>query len=183
MIVIMAGLPGTGKSTLARAMAQAGGGIVLDKDVIRSVLFPADYVEYSNEQDDFCQTVMLETAEYLIERHPGLRIFVDGRTFSRKYQIDGVIEAARRLNAECRIIECVCAEETARRRLDASRLSHPARNRSFELYRSLRAQCEPIAVPKLVVDTDAPLEECAAEAGAYLGPLPYGHGSESISGP
>ena len=168
MIVVMAGLPGTGKSTLAGALAQVGGGIVLDKDVIRSVLFPADYVEYSNEQDDFCQTLMLETAAYLIRRHPGLRIFVDGRTFSRKYQIDGVIEAAGRLNAAWRIIECVCSEESARLRLEDTRLSHPARNRSFELYRSLRAQFEPITVPKLVVDTDAPLEECVAAAGAYL---------------
>ncbi len=168
MIVVMAGLPGTGKSTLARALAQVGGGIVLDKDVIRSVLFPPDYVEYSNEQDDFCQTLMLDTAAYLIKRHPGLRIYLDGRTFSRKYQIDGVIEAARRLNAEWRIIECVCAEETARQRLDATSLTHPARNRTFELYRSLRAQFEPIMAPKLVVDTDAPLEVCVSEAAAYL---------------
>jgi adenylylsulfate kinase len=168
MIVIMAGLPGTGKSTLARALAHAGGGIVLDKDMIRSVLFPADYVEYSDEQDDFCQTLMLETAAYLIQRCPGLRIFVDGRTFSRKYQIDRVIEAAGGLNEEWRIIECVCAEETARQRLEDTRLSHPARNRSFELYRSIRAQFEPIAAPKLVVDTDAPLEECVAAGGAYL---------------
>jgi len=168
MIVIMAGLPGTGKSTLARALAQAGGGVVLDKDVIRSILFPPDYVEYSNEQDDFCQTLMLETAEYLIKRHPGLRIFLDGRTFSRKYQIDRIIEAADRLNSDCRIIECLCAEESARQRLDATGLTHPARNRSFELYLSIRAQFEPITRPKLVVDTDHPLEESVEEAGAYL---------------
>jgi len=168
MIVIMAGLPGTGKSTLARALVNAGGGMVVDKDVIRSVLFPPQYVEYSNDQDDFCQKLMLETAEYLIKRHPGLRIFLDGRTFSRKYQIDCVIEAARGLNSEWRVIECVCAEETARQRLDAARLSHPARNRSFELYRSLRARFETIVVPKLVVDTDASLEECVVEAAAYL---------------
>jgi predicted kinase len=168
MIVIMAGLPGTGKSTLARALAQAGGGTVLDKDVIRSVLFAPYYVEYSNEQDDFCQSLMLATATYLTKRHPGLRIFVDGRTFSRKYQIDGVIEAAAKLNTEWRIIECVCAEESARRRLDASRLSHPAQNRSFELYQKIRAQFEPITYPKLVVDTDQPLEECLVKAREYL---------------
>jgi predicted kinase len=168
VIVVMAGLPGTGKSTLARALAHAGGGIVLDKDVIRSVLFPPDYVEYSNEQDDFCQSLMLETAEYLVERHPGLRIFLDGRTFSRKYQIDRVVEVARRLNSEWRILQCVCAEESARQRLDASRLTHPARNRSFELHQRIRAQFEPIACPKLVVDTDAPLEECVEKAKAYL---------------
>lgn len=168
MLVIMAGLPGTGKSTLARALADAGGGIVLDKDVIRSVLFPPDYVEYSNEQDDFCQTLMLETAEYLVKRHPDLRIFVDGRTFSRKYQVDTVIAAAGKLSAEWRIIECVCAEKSARHRLDASRLSHPARNRSFDLYQRIRAQFEPIMYPKLVVDTERPLKDCVAEAGVYL---------------
>jgi adenylylsulfate kinase len=168
VIVAMAGLPGTGKSTLARALADTAGGVVLDKDVIRSVLFSEGYVEYSNEQDDFCQSLMLETAEYLIRRHSGLRIFLDGRTFSRNYQIDRVIEASRRLNTEWRVIECVCDEETARRRLEASRQSHPARNRSYELYRSLRAQFEPIGVPKLVVNTDSPLEECVAVARAYL---------------
>ena len=168
MIVAMAGLPGTGKSTLARALAHAGSGIVLDKDVIRCVLFPPEYVEYSNEQDDFCQRLMLETAEYLLKRHPGLLIFLDGRTFSRTYQLDGVIEAAGRLNSEWRIIECVCAEESARQRLEASRDSHPARNRSFELYRSIRAQFQAIEVPKLVINTDQRLEVCVAEAGAYL---------------
>jgi len=168
MIVAMAGLPGTGKSTLARALTETRGGIVLDKDVIRSVLFPGGYVEYSNEQDDFCQSLMLETAKYLIQRHPGLRIFLDGRTFSRNYQIDGVIEAACRLNTEWRVIVCVCGEETARRRLEADRESHPARNRSYELYRSLRAQFEPIAVSKLVVNTEEPLEACVRAARAYL---------------
>jgi hypothetical protein len=29
-------------------------------------------------------------------------------------------------------------------------------------------QFEPIMYPKLVVDTDRPLEECVAEAGKYL---------------
>lgn len=166
MMVAMAGLPGTGKSTLARALADSG--VVLDKDVIRSLLFPPGYVEYSNEQDDFCQTLMLETAEYLTRRHPELWIFLDGRTFSRNYQLDRVIETARRLDTEWRIIECVCAEETARLRLEASRFSHPARNRTYELYQSLRAQFEPITVPKLVVNTDAPLEECVTAARGYL---------------
>ena len=168
MIVAMAGLPGTGKSTLARALADAGGGVVLDKDVIRSVLFPEGYVEYSNEQDDFCQSLMLETAAYLIERHSGLRIFLDGRTFSRNYQVDRVIETARRLKTEWRVIECVCDEETARGRLEASAQSHPARNRSYELYRRLRAEFEPITIPKLVVDTDLPLEECVAAVRVYI---------------
>ncbi len=170
MIVAMAGLPGTGKSTLAQALADSGMGVVLDKDVIRSVLFPPAYVEYSNEQDDFCQYLMLETAKYLIKPHPSLRVLLDGRTLSRRYQIDKIIETARGLNTPWRIIEVVCSEETARHRLEEqeSRLSHPARNRSYELYKRIQAQFEPIKIPKLVVNTDDPLERCIAAARAYV---------------
>src|SRR5258708_1848329 len=66
MIVIMAGLPGTGKSTLARALSQCLPAAVLDKDSIRASLFQPAYVEYSRLQDDFCQEIMLQTAGYLL---------------------------------------------------------------------------------------------------------------------
>jgi predicted kinase len=54
MLIAMAGLPGTGKSTLAHHLADACASIVLDKDSIRAALFPIDQVEYSTRQDDFC---------------------------------------------------------------------------------------------------------------------------------
>jgi len=168
MIILMAGLPGTGKSTLARVSAAQSEGVVLDKDEIRSVLFAPRFVEYSAEQDDFCQSVMFETVGYLLGRHPELRIFIDGRTFSRAYQFQNALAAARRLSTPVRVIECICAEETARERLEAAQDTHLAKNRTYELYRRLKAEFEPIPEPKLVIDTDAGLEECAAVAGAYV---------------
>ena len=41
MLVAMAGLPGTGKSTLAASLAESLGGVVLSKDVVRTAPLPA----------------------------------------------------------------------------------------------------------------------------------------------
>jgi predicted kinase len=161
MIVVMAGLPGTGKSTLARALAKDLAGLVLNKDALRAGLFPARFVEYSREQDDFVQELMQQTAEYLLTRRPELAVFFDGRTFSRSYQIEKVIELAERLGTPWRIIECVCDEKVARKRIERTR-KHPAKNRTFALYRKIRDEFEEIVYPKLVVDTEVAVRVEAA---------------------
>ena len=174
MIVIMAGLPGTGKSVLCRALAKQVGGVVLDKDIIRAALFPPERIEYSAAQDDFCQSLMLQAAGYLLARDPHAVIFLDGRTFSRRYQIEAVIESAQKLGSTFRTIECTCSEETARRRLqhDQAAGHHPAANRSFDLYQRLKSKFEPIADPKLIVNTDQPLDECVAHASEFISGQP-----------
>ena len=170
MIVLMAGLPGTGKSTLARALAQRLPGAVLDKDPIRAALFQPPYVEYSPAQDDFCQEIMLQTAAYLLAKDAGLHVLLDGRTFSRRYQRERVIEFCLRAGTALATLECVCAEQTALRRLAEAlaQHTHPAANRTPELYRRLREAWEPIDSPKLVIDTDANLDSCVDRALRYL---------------
>jgi len=165
MIVLMAGLPGTGKSTLARELARRTQGALLSKDEIRAALFAPEDIEYSVKQDDFVMEVMLEAARFLLQTTPTRKIFLDGRTFSRSYQIDRVLALARELAQPWTIIECTCSDETARRRLDLEPdSSHPAHNRTFALYLEMKARCEPIAYPKTMICTDQPLEQCVAQA-------------------
>jgi predicted kinase len=165
MIILMAGLPGTGKTTLVRKLARRTEGALLSKDEIRAALFAPKDIEYSVKQDDFVMEIMLEAARYLLQRAPARRVFLDGRTFSRRYQIDRVFEFARELAQPWKIIECVCSDESARRRLDVERDSlHPARNRSFTLYLEVKARFEPIIYSKTEIDTDEPLEFCVQQA-------------------
>src|SRR5437879_3880426 len=170
MIVIMAGLPGTGKSTLARALAQRLPGAVLDKDAIRAALFQPAHVEYSLTQDDFCQEIMLKTAAYLLAKDTELHVLLDGRTFSRRYQRERVIEFCEKLGSAWAVLECVCAEQTALGRLAEAmaRKIHPATNRTPELYRQIQKTWEPIDPPKFVSDTDDSLDSCVDQARRYL---------------
>jgi len=162
----MAGLPGTGKTTLARELAARTSGRVLSKDDLRHMLFAEDEIEYSTRQDDFCLQVLLETAGYLLERNPVQMIFLDGRPFSRHYQIDHVVNAAASLHQNWRILECVCAENVARRRLEPQRATwaHPAGNRDYKLYLEVRSRFEAITLQKTVIDTAAPLQQCFEKA-------------------
>jgi predicted kinase len=170
MIVVMAGLPGTGKSTLARELAARTSGRVLSKDEFRHAIFRPEEIEYSSRQDDFCIELMLETAGYLATRNPARVIFLDGRPFSRRYQIENVIHAADSLHQAWRILECVCSQETAQQRLEADATAHlhPAGNRNFQLYLDVRARFEAITHAKTVINTDGAIEHCLEQALAAL---------------
>ncbi len=162
MIVLMAGLPGTGKSTLAHALAAQTSGRVLSKDEIRHALFAPDEIEYSFPQDDFCVQVMLETAGYLLRKDSKRILYLDGRTFSRRYQIENVVNAAASLHQSWRILECVCLEEIAKRRLwdQSAAGGHPAGNRNSQLYLEVKSRFESITLPKTVINTGQSLQVC-----------------------
>jgi len=168
MIVLMAGLPGTGKTTLARELSGRLSGAILSKDDIRHALFAAEDVEYSTEQDDFCMDVMLQGAAYLLRKNPARIVFLDGRSFSRGYQIKRVLNFSDELHQPWRILECVCSDETARRRLEESANEHPAANRDFALYQRVKGRFEPISWAKAVIDTDQPLEQCTNQGMSAL---------------
>jgi predicted kinase len=177
MIVLMAGLPGTGKSTLARELCRLTNGIVLSKDEIRAAIFSPEHIDYSVAQDDFVMGIMLDASRFLLQGPssgslssgslPSV-IFLDGRTFSRAYQIDRVLAFATEMRQSWRILECACSEETARRRLEHADPSHPARNRSFDLYLEIKAGFEEITRPKTVIDTDQQFEQCVRQALAAI---------------
>ena len=170
MIVLMAGLPGTGKTTLARELATRSSGRVLSKDEIRHAIFSSEEIEYSSRQDDFCMQIMLDAAAYLLDKDPGRFIFLDGRPFSRRYQIENVLTRAASLHQPWRILECVCPEATVKSRIEQQSAvsAHPAGNRNYQLYLEVKASFEAITRPKAVIDTDQPMEVCIAQALAAL---------------
>lgn len=170
MLIALAGLPGTGKSTLARELASALGGVALDKDRVRMALFPPGVLDYSTAQNDFAMRVIYLTAAYLLVESPERPILIDGRTFSRQAQVETLIQVAADLNTPLRIVLCVCSDDTARLRLEwaSAEGNHPARDRDFTLYLRLKARFEPLVAPHFTVNTDKLLEACVTETLAWL---------------
>lgn len=164
-LVLMAGLPGSGKSTLARTLAAELGGVVLDKDQIRAALFPAELIEYSQRQDDFCMELLLQTAGYLARQTGIPFVFVDGRPFVFRQQMKDVTVKGEQIGYRVRTILTVCSDEAAQQRLAQE---HSAANRNYHLYQTLKAKFEPIEDDHLAVNTEQPVASSVAIAKAYL---------------
>ena len=164
----MAGLPATGKSAISCRLKQELACVLLDKDQIRACLF-AEHVEYSREQDDLCVNAMYEVARYHLQRRPASPVILDGRTYSRRYQIAAVKTAAEHANVPICFIECVCSPETARHRINLSKGAHIAKDRDEILYEKSRAAAEPITEHRLILNTDKNTkDQCIQTALAYI---------------
>lgn len=171
MLIAMAGLPATGKSTIAARLGKELDGIVLSKDQVRAALFPAPVLDYSADQNQISMDAIFQAAAYIRKTFPHHPVIMDGRTFQRSKQVADLLAVALSLGETPRIIECVCSDHVARRRLDHDLASgtHAAKNRDFALYQAVKAEAQPIQVPRLILDTGAmPLEECVQRCLDFL---------------
>ncbi len=171
MLILMAGLPGTGKTFMAQRLASHLDATILSKDVARHALLSPDLVEYSTAQDDFVIDLLLKTAEYIWSKLPEKVVILDGRTFSRAPQRRHVIEFAKRSSQEWRIIECVCSEQTAIQRLAVQDPNHPAANRTPVLYDEVKARWESIEEAHIQVTTDREISMDKVLHGLGIKPL------------
>lgn len=156
MIVIFRGLPGVGKSYLARRLLQRRPDmLVLSRDSLRTSIITRP--TFSEEEKSFVDDLMVVMARWLLEHDRS--VVIDGMALSSARRLEEFAVAAASQRKGMRIIECVCSESTALARLRADAGDHPAGDRSEALYRRVKERFEPTELPYLRVDTEGDAEE------------------------
>src|SRR3954454_5344525 len=110
MLIAMAGLPGSGKSTVAACLAERLGAVILDKDRVRAALFPPRVLDYSAVQDDVAIAAIYQAVRAIHKANAGQAVILDGRTYLRRGQVQPLLDLAASLSERPWIIECVCDE-------------------------------------------------------------------------
>lgn len=161
MLILIAGLPGTGKTTIARAFAAHSGAAHFNSDAIRQQLGLMG--KYGPEDKQAVYDELLAQARAALLR--GQRVVVDSTFFK-----ESIRAPFRQLAADCGQplywVEVQASEQTLRQRLKQDR---PDSEADFEVYQKIRRQFEPLPEGRLLVDTDQDSPESAAvKIQAYL---------------
>jgi predicted kinase len=153
MLIVMAGLPATGKTTVAGVLAKRIGAATVNKDDLRRAVFPPCVLDYSAAQNDLCMEMVYIAVEYIVRQRPEKNVIIDGRTYSRRAQVERLFEFAGALAVTPYVIECTCSDDVPRRRLEGAASVHAAADRNFSRYLALKERSDPLTVPRLTLDT------------------------------
>lgn len=167
MLIIVRGLPGTGKSTLARGIAERTGFVHLMSDVVRKELAgvkpgaagPGKFGEgiYSESFTERTYSEMARRAGRFLGQ--GRSCVVDA-TFSKREHLDRVREAAMPSGALVSAVECSAPDEVVKARLDKRCLeAESVSDADWRVYLGKKASFEEVPGQRVVAVAEKPLEE------------------------
>lgn len=159
LLIIVTGLPGTGKTTFARALSDRVGGRHLNTDIIRDELGMRGQYDEKSKQKVY-RKMEERTAEAL---EKGEQVIVDG-TFYRKKLRKPYQELGAKAGAQVFWFVIEAPEETVKERVSQRREYSEA---DFDVYRKVRNAWEPLDKPHRTIQS-GPLEGMLEEALSYL---------------
>ncbi len=169
LLVLMKGFPGSGKSTLSRALSRRLAWPLIDKDDVKDI---ADQ-HIQGETNGLAYDVMLNIVRRQLLQ--GLNVICDSPlTHPMTYERANTIAAETR--ASLVVVECICSDEqiwsqriTARkyRNLPAHHMTDWERVQAYRCQFAVEASYA-ITNPHIIVDTVKPLEECVVDVVEWL---------------
>ena len=146
ILLIVFGLPGTGKTTFARALAARLGMPHFNTDIIRTELGKRQ--QYDQRAKSFIYAQMLERTREELQKGKG--VVLDG-TFHREIFRNPFPELGRELGIPVKWIEVTAGEDVVRQRVSGTR---PYSEADYEVYLKIRKEFEPLKVEVLRLHSD-----------------------------
>ena len=167
-LLLIAGLPGTGKSTLAKSLATKADFQVLRSDVVRKEIASDERGNiYTNEWTECTYTELLRRAEGLLWR--GERVLIDAN-FRQDDWRRRFLNASRTWGVPMLFIQCHAAPDVLRERLQSRQ--GDVSDADWNVYQTLEASWQPISAPvarvTLAVDTSGELADYEKRVVATL---------------
>ena len=166
IVVALIGLPGAGKSVVARALEDQLGLRRVCRDAIRQAMFPKCAYSFAEKRAAFrAMLVALEVNCML-----GVSSVLDGVTFSRRRDLLRVDAVIRRYGFTPVPIYLECPPDVARARIaeDVRNNRHLARDRTPEIVTEVLVRFEAPPPSALVIDATLPAQEVCRRAVAAI---------------
>lgn len=177
ILIIFAGLIGTGKSTLSKILSKKLDIPIISSDIVRKELSGISPIEhryedfekgiYSKEWTDKTYKEIFKKAEEFLMK--GSSVIIDG-SFKKKNQRKLILDLAVEMGIRFFIIETICKDEEIRKRL-TKRLKNEkqASDGRLEIYDKQKKDFDVIDAPEfvsrdrdshIIVDTTEPVDVC-----------------------
>jgi hypothetical protein len=148
-LIVVSGLPGTGKSYVSGKLAEKLPFLVLESDALRKTLFPKP--SYSPQES----SQLFQILHLLIERllRKGISLILDATNLSERYR-EHLYSIADRVNAGLIIVRVKALPELVHERLKKrQRDSETKSDADWQVYQKMKPTVEKIHRNHYVVDT------------------------------
>lgn len=151
-ILVVCGLPGVGKSRVARLLADRLPATVHRTDVVRKELVGDP--EYTSEETERVYRAMRERARQTVA--DGERVILDGTYRTRAFRAN-VVDTAADLSADLQFLHVECDEDIVRERI--AQRTDGVSDAAFDEYLLLKSEFDDFERPHATVDNSGPWEQ------------------------
>jgi predicted kinase len=166
ILVIMTGLPGTGKSFVGTVLANALDAAIVRTDFVRKVLFPSP--RYTAQESKTVYEVAHRVTSELLAQ--GISVVFDGTNLREEYRRI-LYDIGRQRGAKVAIVLTTAPEDLVMQRLVAQSQGRAKRHYSdanWEVYQAFKASQEPVQLPHWTVDTSKDIADTLRDIIASL---------------
>lgn len=145
MLFVFCGLPGTGKTTVAKIIAKKLNATIISTDYIRKKIF--EKPAYQDWEKELVYKVMYLLAEHISKTQTCILDAV----FAKEQHRDVVKEMAIKNRVPIYFVEFVCDDEVVVKRIANKRRA--LSDADYQIYLKLKKEYEPIKFDHIIIDT------------------------------